>query len=231
MTAHSLDGVGYWVDDVRASLGSRSSSTPHVSTFKARRSGRAFFCAATLHSAHIPHSRQDLAARPEVHRGRFPAVLLDLELDLLTFIERAQPRALDGGDVHEDIPASTCRLNETTFDAPNSFNNTSFTRAVSQTWPSLSRTFANRANSSVVGGGTMRGFRNSSFDPPTLVVLETAFDEAWLTLKSIGNTTVKPDELARSVLRLAMEGERDPLRLHDGALEGLIPATAWREAS
>jgi hypothetical protein len=76
----------------------------------------------------------------------------------------------------------------------------------------------------------MRGFHNSSFDPPMLVVLETAFDEAWLTLKSLGNTTVKPDELARSVLRLAMEGERDPVRLHDGALEGLIPATAWREA-
>ena len=72
----------------------------------------------------------------------------------------------------------------------------------------------------------MRGFHNSSFDPPTLV-----FDEAWLTLKLIGNTTVKPDELARSVLRLAMEGERDPLRLHDGTLEGVIPATAWREAS
>jgi hypothetical protein len=77
----------------------------------------------------------------------------------------------------------------------------------------------------------MRGFHNSSFDPQTLVVLETAFDEAWLTLKSIGNTTVKPDELARSVLRLAMQGERDPLRLHDEALEGLLPATAWREAS
>ena len=76
----------------------------------------------------------------------------------------------------------------------------------------------------------MRGFHNSSFDPPTLVVLEMAFDEAWLTLKSIGNTTVKPDD-ARSVLRLAMEGERDPVRLHDGALEGLIPATAWREAN
>jgi hypothetical protein len=77
----------------------------------------------------------------------------------------------------------------------------------------------------------MRSFHNSSFDPQTLVLLETAFDEAWLTLKSIGNTTVKPDELARSVMRLAMEGERDPARLHDGALEGLIPATAWREAS
>jgi hypothetical protein len=78
--------------------------------------------------------------------------------------------------------------------------------------------------------GAMRGFHNSSFDPQTLVVLETAFDEAWLTLKSIGNTTVRPDELARSVLRLAMEGERDPERLHDGALNGLIPATTWREA-
>jgi hypothetical protein len=77
----------------------------------------------------------------------------------------------------------------------------------------------------------MRGFHNSSFDPPTLMLLETAFDEAWLTLKSMGNTTVKPNELARGVLRLAMEGERDPVRLHDGALKGLIPATAWREAS
>jgi len=76
----------------------------------------------------------------------------------------------------------------------------------------------------------MRGFHNSAFDPQTLVVLETAFDEAWLTLKAIGNTSIKADELARSVLRLAMDGERDPVRLHDGALKGLIPTTAWREA-
>jgi hypothetical protein len=76
----------------------------------------------------------------------------------------------------------------------------------------------------------MRGFQTSSFDPQTLVVLEAAFDEAWLTLKAIGNTTVKPDELARGVLRLALEGERDPVRLHDGALQGLIPTASWREA-
>jgi hypothetical protein len=38
----------------------------------------------------------------------------------------------------------------------------------------------------------MRGFHNSSFDPQTLVLLEMAFDEAWLTLKSVGNKTVKP---------------------------------------
>ena len=74
----------------------------------------------------------------------------------------------------------------------------------------------------------MHSFHNSSFDPQTVVLLETAFDEAWLTLKSVGNKTVK---LARSVLRLAMEGERDPLRLHDGALNRLLPATTWREPS
>jgi hypothetical protein len=77
----------------------------------------------------------------------------------------------------------------------------------------------------------MRGFHNTSFDPQTLIVLETAFDEAWLTLKAVGNSTVRADELARSVLRLAMEGERDPVRLHDGALRGVLPATSWREAS
>jgi hypothetical protein len=76
----------------------------------------------------------------------------------------------------------------------------------------------------------MRGFHSGSFDPQTLIVLETAFDEAWLTLKAIGNSTVRPDELARSVVRLAIEGERDPVRLHDGALKGLLPAAAWREA-
>jgi hypothetical protein len=61
--------------------------------------------------------------------------------------------------------------------------------------------------------------------------LEVAFDEAWLTLKSVGNKTVKPDELARAVLRQAMEGERDPVRLQEEALNGLLPATSWREAS
>jgi hypothetical protein len=77
----------------------------------------------------------------------------------------------------------------------------------------------------------MRSFGSGAFDPQTLLLLETAFDEAWLTLKSFGNRTVKPDELARAVLRLAMEGERDPVRLHDEALERLLPSTGWREAS
>jgi hypothetical protein len=62
------------------------------------------------------------------------------------------------------------------------------------------------------------------FDPETLVILETAFDEAWITLTS-GPTS------SRRICHLAMEGERDPVRLHDRALGELIPATTWRELS
>jgi hypothetical protein len=75
----------------------------------------------------------------------------------------------------------------------------------------------------------MLGFGSGCFDPKTLVILETAFDEAWIALKMNSSGNVKPNELARRVIRLAMEGERDPVRLRDGALSGLIPAAMWRE--
>ena len=77
----------------------------------------------------------------------------------------------------------------------------------------------------------MLGLSSGSFDPETLVILETAFDEAWITLKSNGSANIRPDELARHICHLAMEGERDPVRLHDRALGELVPATAWREPS
>ena len=73
----------------------------------------------------------------------------------------------------------------------------------------------------------MLGIGSGSFDPETLVILETA--EAWITLKTNGTGNIRPDELARRICHLAMEGERDPVRLHDRALVGLIPATIWRE--
>jgi hypothetical protein len=63
----------------------------------------------------------------------------------------------------------------------------------------------------------MRGLGSGSFDPETLVILETAFDEAWITLKSNGSSNIRPNELARRICHLAMEGERDPVRLHDRA--------------
>jgi len=75
----------------------------------------------------------------------------------------------------------------------------------------------------------MHGFGNGSFDPKTLVIVETAFDEAWITLRTNGHDNIRPDELARRILHLAMEGERDPVQLQDGALLALIPATTWRD--
>src|SRR2546423_14105386 len=71
----------------------------------------------------------------------------------------------------------------------------------------------------------MLGLGSGTFDPETLVILETAFDEAWITLKSSGSSNIRPNELARRICHLAMEGERDPVRLHDRALGELIPAT------
>src|SRR5438309_9625909 len=75
----------------------------------------------------------------------------------------------------------------------------------------------------------MLGIGSGSFDPETLVILETAFDEAWITLKTNGSGNIRAAELARRICHLAMAGERDPVRLHDRALGELIPATMWRE--
>ena len=76
----------------------------------------------------------------------------------------------------------------------------------------------------------MRGLGSGSFDPNTLTIIEAAFDETWLALKCDGNHRVRADELARCILRLAMEGERDATRLHERALATLAPAMMWREA-
>jgi hypothetical protein len=79
--------------------------------------------------------------------------------------------------------------------------------------------------------GNMLRIGSGSFDPETLVILETAFDEAWITLKLNGSGNIRPNELARRICHLAMGGERDPVRLYDRALGELIPATNWRELS
>jgi hypothetical protein len=42
-------------------------------------------------------------------------------------------------------------------------------------------------------------------------------------------SALRANELARCILHLATEGERDPVRLHDHALAALAPAMTWRE--
>jgi hypothetical protein len=48
----------------------------------------------------------------EIHRRCFPAVLFDLILEVLPFIERAQSSALDRGDVDEHVFAAWLRLDK-----------------------------------------------------------------------------------------------------------------------
>jgi hypothetical protein len=51
---------------------------------------------------------------PEIYRRRFPAILFDLVLNSLAFIERAQAGTLHSRDMDKHIPAATAlRLNET----------------------------------------------------------------------------------------------------------------------
>ena len=46
----------------------------------------------------------------------------------------------------------------------------------------------------------MLGIGSGSFDPETLIILETAFDEAWITLKSSGSGTIRPDARDESAI-------------------------------
>ena len=44
---------------------------------------------------------------PEVDRGLFPPIALNLVLDALSLAERLQPSSLDGGNVDEHISSTT----------------------------------------------------------------------------------------------------------------------------
>src|SRR5207244_6789490 len=67
----------------------------------------------TLVTAAIARNSRIRSLDLEIHRRCFSAVLFDLILDLLPFIERTQSSALDCGDVDEHVLAATAlRLNE-----------------------------------------------------------------------------------------------------------------------
>jgi hypothetical protein len=67
-----------------------------------------------------------------------------------------------------------------------------------------------------------------AFDPETVRVLASALDETWeiaradpITYKVDGDPEVARDLLAKHIVDLALQGERDRQRLIDGALERL----------
>jgi hypothetical protein len=78
----------------------------------------------------------------------------------------------------------------------------------------------------------MHRYNNGSFDPKTMIIVETAFDEAWITLRTNGHDNIRPEELARCILHLAMEGERDPVKLHcDDVAQNMEAVNSCRRAS
>jgi len=68
-----------------------------------------------------------------------------------------------------------------------------------------------------------------AFDPETLDVLKSAFDDAYLALPVGQQTAGMRAKLAERILRKASQGERDPLRLRAYALEAASPSM-WQEA-
>jgi hypothetical protein len=65
-----------------------------------------------------------------------------------------------------------------------------------------------------------RLLQNASFGPDEIRVLVRAFDEALGTLRVDRNDPVA-DALARKIIELAQEGERDPIRLRQHAVRSV----------
>ena len=59
-----------------------------------------------------------------------------------------------------------------------------------------------------------------AYDPETLIILRNALDEAWALLSEDRRASTLKSDVASRILRSAAEGERDPVRLRSGALNG-----------
>ena len=60
-----------------------------------------------------------------------------------------------------------------------------------------------------------------SFGPDDIKVLSTAFEEALRELGLVDRTDPATQLVAIRIIELAQQGERDPMRLREGAVKGL----------
>ena len=60
-----------------------------------------------------------------------------------------------------------------------------------------------------------------SFDPETVTLLREILDDAWASLPPEQQATMQKTALAERMLKSVAQGERDPERLRDAALEDL----------
>lgn len=67
----------------------------------------------------------------------------------------------------------------------------------------------------------MVGKQPKSFDPETVTLLREILDDAWASLPPEQQATMQKAALAERMLKSVAQGERDPERLRDAALEDL----------
>jgi hypothetical protein len=67
----------------------------------------------------------------------------------------------------------------------------------------------------------------SYFAPEDVESLREAFDAAWGTFRSTQRADANKTRLAREIMMLASEGERDPTRLRDYAVSKVRQHAAW----
>ena len=59
----------------------------------------------------------------------------------------------------------------------------------------------------------------AKFDPETVALLRETLDDAWASLRPEQRARMSRTLLAEGIIKSATEGERDPERLRDAALE------------
>ncbi|MFL6545475.1 MAG: hypothetical protein ACJ8LM_09895 [Candidatus Udaeobacter sp.] len=77
----------------------------------------------------------------------------------------------------------------------------------------------------------MSEFGNMAFDARTLSILKGVLDAAWATILPQRNGNIARAALAKRILNLAVDGERNPARLFDGALAERYRTTFEQDSS
>jgi hypothetical protein len=66
---------------------------------------------------------------------------------------------------------------------------------------------------------------DNAFDPETIKLLTAAFEDAWKILDGSGTVGAdedpRRDKLARLIIIMAQDGERDPIKLWDDVLDSM----------
>jgi hypothetical protein len=65
----------------------------------------------------------------------------------------------------------------------------------------------------------------TAFDPETIAVMRSAFEQAWLSMTPQQQACISQSALALEILKLARQGENDAQRLCTRALMSISPHT------